>query len=928
MRRTTSEPGGLCRYQDQPSTTKWNRLCMAEKKRFTQIEEKTLFMESLGLSFTPAFKRRKKPGQVRVCSPEETDSEEEELWTSGLTGAGVWEPPTVRQGSLQQPSTSDAVSVQSLSGQGRSDQEVSGRTIPAHPETDPTRGGAERGSAVQEEVSLVIYQKPEAPKEDDYFFCDECRTFFREECEVHGPILFMADRPVAVGEKDRAKKTLPAGFEIRDPGIPGAGLGVFYCGDGGIPIGTHFGPYEGHRTDEEGALESGYSWEIYKSRHNEYIDARRETHSNWMRYVKCARNEEEQNLIAFQCKGGILYRSCCFVTSGEELLVWYGDEYARHLGIGFDQLWSSTKGGKSQLTPAQSQIFLHRHMKRSHGDLNDRQLKSGEIKNIEDSVMRDDGAAKQDVQMNPMTQLYYKKVSYSPYRDRIPLQIVRAEVELSAEERAYLTAVEKGDYAGVKHALREAEVYYNMDVNCLDPLGRSSLLIAIENENLEVMELLLDHGVHTGDALLYAIRKEVVGAVELLLNHRRPSGEKQVPSLMMDSQFSEFTPDITPIMLAAHTNNYEIIKLLVQRKVTIPRPHQIRCDCVECVSSSEVDSLRHSRSRLNIYKALASPSLIALSSEDPILTAFRLGWELKELSKVENEFRQEYEELSQQCKLFAKDLLDQARSSRELETILNHRDSDQNEELDLKLCHDLAKLKLAIKYHQKEFVSQPNCQQLLATLWYDGFPGWRRRHWVVKLVTCVIIGLLFPVFSMIYLLAPKSALGTFIKKPFIKFICHTASYLTFLFLLLLASQHIARTNLHMQGPPPTLVEWMILPWVVGFIWAEIKEMWDGGFTEYIHDWWNLMDFAMNSLYLATISLKIVAYVKYNSSRPREEWEMWHPTLIAEALFAIANIFSSLRLISLFTANSHLGPLQISLGRMLLDILKFLFIYCL
>ncbi|XP_048851313.1 short transient receptor potential channel 5-like [Brienomyrus brachyistius] len=529
--------------------------------------------------------------------------------------------------------------------------------------------------------------------------------------------------------------------------------------------------------------------------------------------------------------------------------------------------------------------------------------------------------------MNPMAQLYYKKVSYSPYRDRIPLQIVRAEAELSVEEKAYLTAVEKGDYAGVKHALLEAEIYYNINVNCIDPLGRSALLIAIENENLEVMELLLNHGVYVGDALLYAIRKEVVGAVELLLSHRRPSGEKQVPSLMMDSQFSEFTPDITPIMLAAHTNNYEIIKLLVQREVSIPRPHRIRCDCVECVSSSEVDSLRHSRSRLNVYRALASPSLIALSSEDPILTAFRLGWELKELSKVENEFRQEYEELSQQCKRFAKDLLDQARSSRELEIILNHRD-DHSEELDPRECHDLAKLKLAIKYHQKEFVAQPNCQQLLATLWYDGFPGWRRRHWAVKLLTCFVIGLLFPVFSLVYLLAPKSSLGHFIKKPFIKFICHTASYLTFLFLLLLASQHIVRTNLHMQGPPPTIVEWMILPWVLGFIWAEIKEMWDGGFTEYVHDWWNLMDFAMNSLYLATISLKIVAYIKYNSSRPREEWEMWHPTLIAEALFAIANIFSSLRLISLFTANSHLGPLQISLGRMLLDILKFLFIYCL
>lgn len=48
-----------------------------------------------------------------------------------------------------------------------------------------------------------------------------------------------------------------------------------------------------------------------------------------------------------------------------------------------------------------------------------------------------------------------------------------------------------------------------------------------------------------------------------------------------------------------------------------------------------------------------------------------------------------------------------------------------------------------------QFVAQPNCQQLLATLWYDGFPGWRRRHWAVKLVTCFIIGLLFPVFSLV-----------------------------------------------------------------------------------------------------------------------------------------------------------------------------------
>lgn len=525
-----------------------------------------------------------------------------------------------------------------------------------------------------------------------------------------------------------------------------------------------------------------------------------------------------------------------------------------------------------------------------------------------------------------MSQLYYRKTENSSYRDRIPLRIVRAESELSAQERAYLGAVEKGDYASVKQALEDAEIYFRININCIDPLGRTALLIAIENENLEIIEVLLSYNVYVGDALLHAIRKEVVGAVELLLNYKKPRGEKQVPPILLDKQFSDFTPDITPIILAAHTNNYEIIKLLVQRGVSIPQPHAVRCNCMECVSSSDVDSLRHSRSRLNIYKALASPSLIALSSEDPFLTAFQLSWELKELSTVENEFKSEYKELSHVCTQFAKNLLDQTRSSRELEIILNYRD-DINPLLD-ENANDLARLKLAIKYCQKEFVAQPNCQQLLASRWYDEFPGWRRRHWAGKLITCIFIGLLFPLLSIFYLISPKSRYGLFIRKPFIKFICHTASYLTFLFLLFLASQHIASAQPNFQGPPPTTVEWMILPWVLGFIWTEIKQMWDSGLQDYLDDWWNLMDFIMNSLYLATIALKIVAYAKYSGQKPRSNWEMWHPTLVAEALFAIANIFSSLRLICLFTANSHLGPLQISLGRMLLDILKFLFIYCL
>ena len=47
-------------------------------------------------------------------------------------------------------------------------------------------------------------------------------------------------------------------------------------------------------------------------------------------------------------------------------------------------------------------------------------------------------------------------------------------------------------------------------------------------------------------------------------------------------------------------------------------------------------------SRINAYRALSSPSLIALSSTDPILTAFELSVELKNLAYTETEFRQEY----------------------------------------------------------------------------------------------------------------------------------------------------------------------------------------------------------------------------------------------------------------------------------------------
>nr|ACD69414.1 transient receptor potential channel gamma [Spodoptera littoralis] len=512
--------------------------------------------------------------------------------------------------------------------------------------------------------------------------------------------------------------------------------------------------------------------------------------------------------------------------------------------------------------------------------------------------------------------------------------------QLSLEEKKFL-AVERGDIASTRRPLQKAGATENINVNCVDPLGRIALLMAIDNENLEMVELLINDNDDTKDALLHAISEEFVEAVFVLLDHELASWECTIQHSWEDTATDTFTftPDITPLILAAHRDNYEIIKILLDRGAFLPMPHDVRCGCDECVCSRQEDSLRHSRSPINAYRALAGPSLIALSSKDPILTAPELSWELRRLSELEHEFKNEYQELRIQCD-FATALLDHTRVSHELESLLNHDPTGPHDEHGHRM--HLNRLKLAIKLRQKKFVAHPNVQQLLASIWYEGLPGFRRKNMALQAGRSIRIGFYFPIFSRVYILAPHSSLGQTMPKPFIKFICHS-SYFMFLFLLILASQRIETAAggllwgaaphgepLSRRGAPPSLVEWLILAWVSGLIWSEVKQLWDMGLREYVHDMWNVIDFVTNSLYVATVALRIVSHFQVRRemaagmqwNQPREQWDAWDPMLLSEGLFSAANIFSSLKLVYIFSVNPHLGPLQVSLSRMVLDILKF------
>ena len=305
---------------------------------------------------------------------------------------------------------------------------------------------------------------------------------------------------------------------------------------------------------------------------------------------------------------------------------------------------------------------------------------------------------------------------------------------LTPDEKSYLLMVERGDTAGAKSVIEALKHRTQIfDINCVDPLGRTALIIAMENENIDMIEMLISQNIKPKDALLVAIREEFVDGTEMLLRHEEESHvEGEAYSWeKMDTCTANFTSDITPVILAAHKNNYEILKMLLDRGATIPIPHDVKCSCDECVQGSAEDSLKFSLARINAYRALASPSLIALSAADPILSAFQLSDELKRLAKAESQYKEEYVKLRKQVQEFVTGLIDHTRTSFELEVILNHNpDGDPWQVGDI---HGLERLKLAIDYKQKAFVAHPSIQQLLASIWYEGLPGFRRKNIVRQL---------------------------------------------------------------------------------------------------------------------------------------------------------------------------------------------------
>ncbi|XP_065800225.1 short transient receptor potential channel 6 isoform X1 [Muntiacus reevesi] len=548
---------------------------------------------------------------------------------------------------------------------------------------------------------------------------------------------------------------------------------------------------------------------------------------------------------------------------------------------------------------------------------------------------------------------------------------------LSIEEERFLDAAEYGNIPVVRKMLEEC---LSLNVNCVDYMGQNALQLAVANEHLEITELLLkkENLSRVGDALLLAISKGYVRIVEAILSHPAFAEGKRLATSPSQSELQQddfyaydedgtrFSHDVTPIILAAHCQEYEIVHTLLRKGARIERPHDYFCKCSECNQKQKHDSFSHSRSRINAYKGLASPAYLSLSSEDPVMTALELSNELAVLANIEKEFKNDYKKLSMQCKDFVVGLLDLCRNTEEVEAILNgdveirHSGGDHGRP-------NLSRLKLAIKYDVKKFVAHPNCQQQLLSIWYENLSGLRQQTVAVKFLVVLAVAVGLPFLALLYWFAPCSKMGKIMRGPFMKFVAHAASFTIFLGLLVMnaadrfegtkilpneTSTDHAKQLFRMKTSCFSWMEMLIISWVIGMIWAECKEIWTQGPKEYLFELWNMLDFGMLAIFAASFIARFMAFwhasraqsiidandtlkdltkvtlgdnVKYYNLA-RIKWDPSDPQIISEGLYAIAVVLSFSRIAYILPANESFGPLQISLGRTVKDIFKFMVIF--
>ncbi|XP_019633683.1 PREDICTED: transient-receptor-potential-like protein [Branchiostoma belcheri] len=438
-------------------------------------------------------------------------------------------------------------------------------------------------------------------------------------------------------------------------------------------------------------------------------------------------------------------------------------------------------------------------------------------------------------------------------------------------ERAFWSAVRNN--AVEELATLISDIDFNpgvsIDVTCLrDEFRRTAVEVGVDSGSLEAAELLLDRGVPAGRALLYAVDRENIEAVELLLDRETSGVEELCGSLEMET--GAFQSDMTPVKMAATRNNYDILKLLLDRGFPVPSPDIY----------NEWTTVETTRAWFTAYQAVSSPSLILLTSPDPFRTCFQRARALRDACWKRENYRIQLEELADQCETFACELLDEVRDSDELDTVFEFNHGEATDK-DLR-----GTLETAVEMKQKKAGRVMKIPMIRGTCWF------------------------FSVMDLLFILIVEAQMYRVSSEELDNMV-----------------QNIPTSGLRLNW-----TQSFIFIWMSGFFVEQINAVWyQGGLSQYFKTFWNLLDFMAVSLYATYITLRFWAVVQWETYydhdisldwEARARWNSFQPVMVADALFAIFTMVVFLRAMYFLRMSRYLGSLQISFGRMVMDIIKF------
>ena len=115
----------------------------------------------------------------------------------------------------------------------------------------------------------------------------------------------------------------------------------------------------------------------------------------------------------------------------------------------------------------------------------------------------------------------------------------------------------------------------------------------------------------------------------------------------------------------------------------------------------------------------------------------------------------------------------------------------------------------------------------------------------------------------------------------------------------------------------------MLGFVVGLFLQEALKARRQGFLNYISKWWNVVDTLIVFTFLLSYTVWLSAWGYYGEWKPRKS-----AFIVADSIYASATVMAFFHLAHVFQVSSVLGPLQLSLYKMLKAVLKFLAIFLL